>query len=80
VSHLFTQHTCALLIDHVTGHVGEPPAPRLQIWAQTTKVVWDQIVAMRPALPRGNDIPTEAKMYAKYVVRSTEGEEDQVWH
>ncbi|KEP55269.1 Ran-binding protein in the microtubule-organising centre protein [Rhizoctonia solani 123E] len=56
-------------------YVGEAPAPRLQIWSQTAKVVWDQIVATRPTLPRTDDIPADVRMYAKYVIRSTEGED-----
>ncbi|CAE6517004.1 unnamed protein product [Rhizoctonia solani] len=56
-------------------YVGEAPAPRLQIWAQTAKVVWDQVVTTQPAIPRTDDIPADVRMYAKYVIRSTEGED-----
>ncbi|KAG8734188.1 hypothetical protein FRC11_009844 [Ceratobasidium sp. 423] len=56
-------------------YVGEAPAPRLQIWAQTAKAVWDQVAAMRQTIPRTDDIPAGARMYAKYVTRSTEGED-----
>ncbi|ELU44758.1 ran binding domain-containing protein [Rhizoctonia solani AG-1 IA] len=58
-------------------YVGEAPAPRLQIWAQTAKVVWDQVAAMHAPMPRIDEIPVDVRMYARYVVRSTEGE-DQV--
>ncbi|KAG8694038.1 hypothetical protein FRC09_010096 [Ceratobasidium sp. 395] len=56
--------------------VGESPAPALQIWAQTTRVVWDQISA-HVTLPRAPDIPADAKMYAHYVLRTPEGEEER---
>ncbi|CAE7106658.1 unnamed protein product [Rhizoctonia solani] len=55
-------------------YVGEAPAPRLQIWAQTAKVVWDLIGTERPTLPRTDEIPADVRMYAKYVIRSIEGE------
>ncbi|KAG9102746.1 hypothetical protein FRC06_001278, partial [Ceratobasidium sp. 370] len=42
-------------------HVGESPAPALQIWAQATKVVWDQIISAHIALPRVADIPADAR-------------------
>ncbi|KAF8710444.1 hypothetical protein RHS03_01986, partial [Rhizoctonia solani] len=56
-------------------YVGEAPAPRLQIWAQTAKVVWDQVAAMHAPMPRIDEIPVDVTMYARYVVRSTEGED-----
>ncbi|CUA74949.1 hypothetical protein RSOLAG22IIIB_01583 [Rhizoctonia solani] len=56
-------------------YVGEAPAPRLQIWAQTAKVIWDQIGATRPTIPRTDDIPAGVRMYAKYVIRSIESED-----
>lgn len=58
-------------------HVGEPPAPRLQIWAQTARVVWDQVIAMRPTLQKATDVPADVRMYAKYVTRNAEGDEEQ---
>ncbi|KAG8713715.1 hypothetical protein FRC08_012906 [Ceratobasidium sp. 394] len=58
-------------------YVGESPAPALQIWAQTTKVVWDQIILAHIALPRVADIPADARMYAHYVLRGTEGDEER---
>jgi hypothetical protein len=61
-----------------TDYVGESPAPALQIWAQTTKVVWDQVISTRATLPRAADVPADVKAYVNYVVRSPEGEEDQV--
>ncbi|KAJ1309808.1 hypothetical protein OPQ81_006573 [Rhizoctonia solani] len=56
-------------------YVGEAPAPRLQIWAQTARVVWDQVVTTRQTLPRTDDIPADVRMYAKYVIRSLDGED-----
>ncbi|KAF8758594.1 hypothetical protein RHS01_02584 [Rhizoctonia solani] len=46
-----------------------------QIWAQTAKVVWDQVAAMHAPMPRIDEIPVDVRMYARYVVRSTEGED-----
>ncbi|QRW27452.1 hypothetical protein RhiXN_02047 [Rhizoctonia solani] len=45
------------------------------IWAQTAKVVWDQVAAMHAPMPRIDEIPVDVTMYARYVVRSTEGED-----
>ncbi|KAF8609965.1 hypothetical protein BDV93DRAFT_3597 [Ceratobasidium sp. AG-I] len=56
-------------------HAGESPAPCLQIWAQTTRVVWDQIIGLRVSLPRVADTPPDVKMYSKYVARNSEAEE-----
>ncbi|QRW14507.1 hypothetical protein RhiLY_13506 [Ceratobasidium sp. AG-Ba] len=58
-------------------YVGESPAPALQIWAQAAKVVWDQIHQSQLPLPRSADIPADAKMYARYVVRGVEGEDER---
>ncbi|QRV99970.1 hypothetical protein RhiJN_27989 [Ceratobasidium sp. AG-Ba] len=58
-------------------YVGESPAPALQIWAQAAKVVWDQINQSQLPLPRSADIPADAKMYARYVVRGVEGEDER---
>ncbi|KAG8748290.1 hypothetical protein FRC10_007680 [Ceratobasidium sp. 414] len=58
-------------------YVGESPAPALQIWAQATKVVWDQIISAHIALPRAADIPADARMYARYVLRGMEGDEER---
>ncbi|CAE6414097.1 unnamed protein product [Rhizoctonia solani] len=56
-------------------YVGEAPAPRLQIWAQTSKVVWEQVAATHAVIPRTDEIPVDVRMYAKYVVRTVEGED-----
>lgn len=58
----------------IKGHIGESPAPCLKIWAQTTRVVWDQIAGLRVNLPRVVDIPSDVKMYTKYVLLSSERE------